>query len=167
MIAGVAQVLDHAGPVDVALNEVAAEPCIGAQRPLQVDLRRACSRPSELTRPFPGTRRHGRVGVGVDDVRQTPLTARLSPTASSPASAVARPMRKPRGSMRRRNFANRFVPSPVNIGLNKQMRPASACRPSTARSAEVRRSSHGTPSCAERVLTDIELDAIDEARAPR
>ena len=97
------------GGVDVPLHEVAADPRVDAQRPLEIDRDPRLSDPSVVTRS--GLRRHVRVdavGVGRDDSQTHAVDGELSPGASSAArlggqtaggarraSASFRPPRRP------------------------------------------------------------------------
>ena len=70
--------------VDVALDEVAAEPGVGAQRPLEIDERRRAERAERGDARVSGETSAWTPSASAETtVRQTPLTARLSPGVSS------------------------------------------------------------------------------------
>ena len=97
---------DAADAVDVALDDVAAEPVAGAQRQLEVHLRpRRRAAPSDDAAQRLGHHVGARTvsAPAPRAVRQTPLTATESPSESSPASGVATdPARRRRQSLDRR-----------------------------------------------------------------
>ena len=116
--------LEGADAVDVSLDDVPAEPAVGAQRPLQVDRparRRAA--PSAVTRRVSGdtSMHHGGPSRRIT-VRQTPLVARLSPSASSGPSVVSSSSTRAAGlGWRRRARVPVASMSPVNIGFDQDV----------------------------------------------
>ena len=74
------------------LDEMAAEPAVGAHRPLEVDALPGRSDPSVVTRAVSGpmSASHAPASRAVT-VRQTPSTDTLSPSCSSPASGGVEP----------------------------------------------------------------------------
>ena len=118
------QFLDVPDGVDVPLHEVAAEPAVGAQRPLEIDERA----PRQRAERRDAQRLRSDVGVNLAapratmTVRQTPLTARLSPGASSPASGDAMRRRTPPLVGLRSTSSPTASTRPVNITLNQHIR---------------------------------------------
>ena len=138
--------LDRAGRVDVPLHEVAADPA----------RRRAAAAPGSPSVPrfSDAERRHARVSgrhvhvharspSAETTVRQTPLTARLSPGVSSGESGVVSAQPEPgRRRLDLRDFSERFNQSGEHVPVSGP-RPA---RPRRARRAAILQRCPGQPA---------------------
>ena len=98
-------------------------------------------------------------------VRQTPLTARLSPSASSVASAAWTRTRWPPAVALTSTSVPTASTMPVNISLNPDIRPARLDRsPATAQTGRATSTpNHLMPAGAEQVWRDDEMQPIHQS----